>query len=234
MSVSTTNSSSNLSSIPIYDPNASANSATSSSTGTSVQDMTQNFLKMLTVQLQNQDPLNPMDNASMTTQLAALNQVDGINRLNTSINSLVSQVQSANFMNLSSSVGKTAMAQGSDVFFSGNSVYTSTNLSNAASDVKAIIKDSTGQVIKTVDLGAANAGNVDFIWDGTNDAGSTVSTGHYQIQFSAVDATGAASTPASYVGSSVASVGQDSTGILLGLADGRQVKSTDILKWVGF
>ena len=65
------------------------------------------FLKLMTTQLQNQDPMNPMDNAAMTSQLAALNQVDGINKLNTSVNALVAQMQSANFMNLSSSVGKT-------------------------------------------------------------------------------------------------------------------------------
>jgi len=232
MSVSN-NPTGNLANIPIYDPNASKTAA-SSTNGTSVQDMTQNFLKMLTVQLQNQDPLNPMDNAAMTSQLAALNQVDGINRLNTSINSLVSQVQSANFMNLSSSVGKTAMVQGSNLYFGGSAVYTTAKLSNPASSLRAIIKDQTGQVIKQVDLGAANAGDVDFIWDGSTDAGGSANNGAYQIQFSSVDANGAASTPTSYVGAKVASVGQDASGILLGLGDGRQAKSTDVLKWVGF
>ena len=93
----------NISSIPIYDPTRTKTSSASSAT--SVEDLSQNFLRMLTVQLQNQDPLNPMDNAAMTSQLAALNTVDGINRLNTSVNSLVAQMQSANFMSLSSSGG---------------------------------------------------------------------------------------------------------------------------------
>jgi len=224
---------SNLSSIPVYDPTASKTQTASSSTGTSVQDMSQNFLKMLTVQLQNQDPLNPMDNASMTSQLAALNTVDGINRLNTSINSLVTQVQSANFMNLSTSVGKTAMIAGSDMYFGGSPVYTTARLSSPATALQAVIKDASGQVIKKVDLGAANAGDTDFIWDGSTDAGTVAPGGHYQIQFTAANVNGSASQPTSYVGSTVASVGQDATGILVGLGDGRQAKSTDILKWVG-
>jgi flagellar basal-body rod modification protein FlgD len=223
----------NLSSIPTYDPRA-VKTSSSTGTGTSVQDMTQNFLRMLTVQLQNQDPMNPMDNASMTSQLAALNTVDGINRLNTSINSLVSQVQSANFMNLSSSVGKTAMVAGSDMYFGGVPIYTTARLTDPTSDLQAIIKDASGQVVKKVDLGAANAGETDFIWDGSTDAGTNAPNGHYQIEFTAADLGGATSQASSYVGSMVASVGQDATSILLGLGDGRNVKSTDILKWVGF
>jgi len=223
---------SNLSSIPIYDPRAGKTQA-ASSTGTSVQDMSQNFLKMLTVQLQNQDPLNPMDNASMTSQLAALNTVDGINKLNTSINSLVSQVQSANFMNLSTSVGKTAMIAGSDMYFGGSPIYTTARLSSPATALQAVVKDASGQVVKKVDLGSANMGDTDFIWDGSTDAGTLAPNGRYQIQFTAANVNGSASQPVSYVGSMVASVGQDATGILVGMGDGRQAKSTDILKWVG-
>ena len=72
-----------ISNIPVYDPSKPV--AQTSNNGTSAKDLSQNFLKMLTVQLQNQDPLNPMDNAAMTAQLAALNQVDGINKLNLSL-----------------------------------------------------------------------------------------------------------------------------------------------------
>lgn len=73
-----------------YDPTAT--SAAASSGGTNVQssaDLSQNFLRMLTVQLQNQDPLNPMDNAAMTAQLAQLNMVDGIGKLNSSVASMM-------------------------------------------------------------------------------------------------------------------------------------------------
>ena len=128
--------STSISDIPIYDPSKAP--VASSSNGTSAKDLSQNFLKMLTVQLQNEDPLNPMDNAAMTAQLAALNQVDGINKLNTSINSLVAQMNSANFMNLSSSVGKTALASGSKANYAGNPISMAAKLDASASSLKAV------------------------------------------------------------------------------------------------
>jgi flagellar basal-body rod modification protein FlgD len=222
----------NISNIPIYNPNQTTAAASATSSATSTQDLSQNFLNMLTVQLQNQDPLSPMDNAQMTSQLAALNEVDGINKLNTSVNSLVSQMQAASFMGLSSSVGKKAMVAGSDMTYSGNPIYTSAQLANSTTDLQAVVKDSLGNVVKTVDLGAASAGTSDFIWDGTDNSGNTVANGHYQISFTAPDAQGNSTAPTSDVGVMVASIGQDTSGIHLGLADGRQVNSTDVVKWV--
>jgi len=86
---------SNLSSVRQYTPSTTGTS--SAPNVTSTKDLTQNFLKMLTTQLQNQDPMNPTDTASMTTQLAQLNMVDGINTMNTTINSLLGQIQTNNF-----------------------------------------------------------------------------------------------------------------------------------------
>ena len=123
--------STSVSNIPIYDPTKPPASA--SSNGTSAKDLSQNFLRMLTVQLQNQDPLSPMDNAAMTAQLAALNQVDGINKLNTSVNALVAQMQSANFMNLASSVGKTALSAGTKAYYSGSPISMGAKLDTSAS-----------------------------------------------------------------------------------------------------
>lgn len=221
---------SNISSIPIYDPTRKTTS--SSTSATSVEDLSQNFLKMLTVQLQNQDPLNPMDNAAMTSQLAALNTVDGINRLNNSVNSLVAQMQSANFMNLSSSVGKTAMAAGSDLYFGGQPVYMTARLANPASSLQALIKDASGAVVNQIDFGAVGAGDTDFIWDGYTDAGELASNGYYELELVASDSQGVNTKPTSYIGSLVASIGQEASDILVGLGDGRQISATDILKWV--
>ena len=139
-----------INNIPVYD--RSAPPVQAASNGTSAADLSKNFLKMLTVQLQNQDPMNPMDNAAMTSQLAQLNQVDGINKLNTSVNSLVAQMQSANFMNLSSSVGKTALAEGSQVYFSGNAVGMAAKLDTPAASLKAVIRDSNSQIVNQFDL----------------------------------------------------------------------------------
>ncbi len=153
---------SNLSQIRQYDPNASK----ANYDPTSTKDLTQNFLKMLTAQLQNQDPLNPMDSAGMTTQLAQLNMVDGINKMSTTMTSLLSQIQSTDFINMSTTVGKTAMAEGNKVLFDGQSVNLAAKLLNDATSVTATIKDSQGNTVAETDLGQGSAGLFNFIWDG--------------------------------------------------------------------
>jgi flagellar basal-body rod modification protein FlgD len=222
--------STSISDIPVYDPSKAP--AASTSNGTSAKDLSQNFLKMLTVQLQNQDPLNPMDNASMTAQLASLNQVDGINKLNTSINSLVAQMQSANFMNLASSVGKTALASGSKAYYAGNPISMAAKLDNSATSLKAVIRDVNGQVVNHFDFGATASGITDFIWDGANDAGQQVAQGMYTLELTATDSEGKETYPASYVGAMVASIGQEGADLQVGLSDGRRILSSEILKWL--
>jgi flagellar basal-body rod modification protein FlgD len=222
--------STSISNIPVFDP--SQPQIAKRSDGTSAKELSQNFLKMLTVQLQNQDPLNPMDNAAMTAQLAALNQVDGINKLNTSVNSLVAQMQSANFMNLASSVGKTALSAGSGAYFTGSPISMAAKLDTSVSSLKAVIRDGNGQIVNQFDFGAAAAGVTDFIWDGANDEGKKVAQGMYTLELTATDAQGKVSYPTSYVGAMVASIGQDGSDLKVGLSDGRSILSTDILKWL--
>ena len=222
--------STSVSNIPIYDPTKPPASA--SSNGTSAKDLSQNFLRMLTVQLQNQDPLSPMDNAAMTAQLAALNQVDGINKLNTSVNALVAQMQSANFMNLASSVGKTALSAGTKAYYAGSPISMGAKLDTSASSLKAVIRDSNGQIAIQFDFGATPSGVTDFIWDGANDAGEEVAQGMYTLELTATDAEGKVSYPDSYIGAMVASIGQEGSDLRVGLSDGRNILSTDILKWL--
>ena len=219
-----------INNIPVYDP--SAPPAPTTSSGTSAADLSKNFLKMLTVQLQNQDPMNPMDNAAMTSQLAALNQVDGINKLNTSVTALVAQMQSANFMNLSSSVGKTALAEGSQVYFSGHAVGMGAKLAGPAASLKAVIRDSNSQIVNQFDFGPTPAGMNDFIWDGGDDAGKQVAAGMYTLELTATDDQGKTTSPTAYVGAMVASIGQEGLDMKVGLSDGRNILSTDIVKWL--
>ena len=216
--------------IPVYDRFAPP--APTTSNGTSAADLSKNFLKMLTVQLQNQDPMNPMDNAAMTAQLAALNQVDGINKLNTSVNALVAQMQSANFMNLASSVGKTALSAGTKAYYSGSPISMGAKLDTSASSLKAVIRDSNGQIASQFDFGSTASGVTDFIWDGANDAGEEVAQGMYTLELTATDAEGKISYPDSYIGAMVASIGQEGSDLRVGLSDGRNILSTDILKWL--
>jgi flagellar basal-body rod modification protein FlgD len=219
-----------LNNIPVYDPTAVRSNRDIDPTST--KDLSQNFLKMLTVQLQNQDPMNPMDNAAMTAQLAQLNMVDGINKLNQSFSALSSQVAAANFMNLSGSVGRALLAEGQNVALLGQPITLAADLSEPASQVTAQITSLSGDVIRTIDLGARPAGMVDFIWDGFNQNGEQAFDGFYNLSVQATTAGGVAVGAKTFVGSYVWGIGQEGSDIRVDLADGRSISSTEIFKWL--
>lgn len=171
------------------DPFAAINAATKSGTSESVstaEESQNRFLKLLVTQLKNQDPLNPMDNAQMTSQLAQMSTVSGIEKLNTTLNSLVDGFANSQSMQAAEMIGKSVLVSGSQLSLTQGAAYGGINLSAPADQVKLSILDAAGQVIQTQDLGAHDAGVFNFVWDGMNDAGSKVADGNYKF---AVDAT---------------------------------------------
>ena len=105
-------------------------------------------------------------------------------------------------------------------------------LDTSASSLKAVIRDSNGQIASQFDFGATPSGVTDFIWDGANDAGEEVAQGMYTLELTATDTEGKVSYPDSYVGAMVVSIGQEGSDLRVGLSDGRNILSTDILKWL--
>ena len=124
------------------------------------------FLKLLVTQLQNQDPLNPMDNAQITSQMAQINTVNGIQTLNTTVKSLNTQ-----FVQMQALQG--AALVGHDITLQGNRVDTADGrtgiggfeMSGAADKVKVEILSPAGRVVDTLDLGAESAGRHAFTWN---------------------------------------------------------------------
>ena len=222
---------SNLSNITPYVPK-SLTGATSATDGTSTADLSQNFLRMLTAQLRNQDPMNPMDNANMTTQLAALNQVDGINRLNKSMESMLNQMISASFVGLSSSVGKSALTQSDQIYFTSEPVSLAVGVNQFAPNATLTIYNSANEPVRQMDLGAIGAGITDIIWAGDDDSGEKVALGEmYRLELS-VPGEQANLQSSLYVGSAVVAIGRDGEEIMATLADGRSVSIDQIIKWL--
>jgi len=222
---------SNLSNIAPYVPK-SLSGTTAATDGTSTADLSQNFLRLLTAQLRNQDPLNPIDNANMTTQLAALNQVDGINRLNKSMESMLNQMVSASFVGLSSSVGKSALTPSDQIYFTGEPVSLAVGVSQLAPDATLTIFNSTNEPVRQIKLGALGAGITDIIWAGDNDSGEKVPSGEmYRLEVSLPGAP-AELQSSLYVGSAVVAIGRDGEEIMATLADGRSVSIDQIVKWL--
>jgi flagellar basal-body rod modification protein FlgD len=134
------------------------------------------FLKLLVAQMQNQDPLNPMDNAQVTSQMAQIQSVNGIEKLNRSVEGLGSQ-----FAQMSALQG--AALVGRDVIVPGNRLVTNDEdlvqggfeLNGAADSVKIEVLNAGGRVIDTIDLNAQSAGRHGFEW--TPPAGVDPATG---------------------------------------------------------
>jgi flagellar basal-body rod modification protein FlgD len=155
-----------------------ANGASSTSETDASQDR---FLKLLVTQLKNQDPLNPMDNAQMTSQLAQISTVSGIEKLNTTMASLSETFNSGQAMQAASLVGKGVMVAGSQLALAGGQAYGGVNLSGSADQVRLQILNASGAVVQTQDLGPRDVGNFSFAWDGMNDAGAVMPNGTYKF-----------------------------------------------------
>ena len=138
---------------------------------------TDKFMTLLVTQLQNQDPLNPMDNAQMTSQLAQLQTVTGVNKLNTTLESLKSSYQSSEAMQATSLIGHGVLVDGNKVTLASGKAVLGANLASDADDVKIVISDAKGNEVETIDLGAQKAGVVPLAWDGVPDATKLDSNG---------------------------------------------------------
>ncbi|GAB3446817.1 flagellar hook assembly protein FlgD [Massilia solisilvae] len=146
-----------------------AKTSTTAAAG-SVEAETNKFMTMLVTQLKNQDPLNPMDNAQLTSQLAQLNTVSGINKLNATLETLAGSYQTTQALAATNLIGKGVLVDGSHAALaSGQSVF-GVELGSAADNVKVIITDpKTGKDVQTIDLGPNQAGVLPIAWNGVPD-----------------------------------------------------------------
>jgi flagellar basal-body rod modification protein FlgD len=136
----------------------------------SVEADTNKFMTLLVTQLKNQDPLNPLDNAQITSQLAQLSTVTGVNKLNTTLESLKSSYQSSESLQAANMIGHGVLVEGNFVQLQAGQSVLGVDLASAADSVKVIITDpSTGKDVQTIDLGARAAGTIPLTWDGVPD-----------------------------------------------------------------
>ena len=223
-----------LSGIRTYDPTTANKPAEASPAGGTAAEQTQNFLKLLIAQIQNQDPMAPMDASTMTAQMSQLNMVSSMANMNTSMTAMLSQMQSVNFMNQAALIGHSPAVAGNGIAFDGeNQVMLGASAENPLKSVVATITDSSGNVVNSVDLGNINAGMSNFIWNGQNADGSTVPAGMYYLNLSGTNAADASENPTAYVASAVASVTKGANGdAILNLLDGRTIASSEVQQWI--
>ncbi|HXU50516.1 MAG TPA: flagellar hook assembly protein FlgD [Casimicrobiaceae bacterium] len=177
----------------------SGTSGTSGSSGTSgtsgsgaatnanglVDDASQRFLTLLVTQLQNQDPLNPLDNAEITSQLAQLSTVTGVNKINDTLASLSTALDANQYMQSANLVGHDVVVSGNQIALADGTGKLAYAVKSAADDVTITIKDANGAVVRTIDAGPATA-DVHFLdWDGKADSGQSLADGKYTFTVTA-------------------------------------------------
>ena len=160
--------------------------STATPAATSVEDAQSNFMKLLVAQMQNQDPLAPMDNAQMTSQLAQLNTVSGINQLNSTLASALSSLQATQTMQASSLIGREVLVPGTTLQLSEGQAKMGVDLEQSVDSLKLTVLDSAGQALRSIDLGSQPAGPSQLVWDGATDAGATAADGRYSFALEAL------------------------------------------------
>ena len=170
----------------------SAAASNLASTRNLLADTQERFLTLLVTQLQNQDPLNPMDNEQITSQVAQLSTVTGINQLNETLLALSGQLDVSQSMQAAGLIGKEILVPGAKISVGTGEAGTQVTsfgmevLSNAAK-VKVNIMDNAGKVVRSMELDGVPAGVHSLGWDGLDDVGATVPDGAYSVQISAFD-----------------------------------------------
>jgi flagellar basal-body rod modification protein FlgD len=167
------------------DPTLLANMNGSKTTKTSTEEAQDRFMKLLVTQMQNQDPLNPMDNAQVTSQLAQLSTVTGIDKLNASVNAMSANFQASQNLQAANMIGHGVIAPGSSIGLKDGKAIFGLELPQNADSAEITIKDSSGSTVRKMSLGVLPSGVNTMTWDGKTDSGATAANGTYSFSVSA-------------------------------------------------
>ncbi|SHF11556.1 flagellar basal-body rod modification protein FlgD [Modicisalibacter ilicicola DSM 19980] len=161
--------------------------------GTS-QELSDSFMTLLVTQLKNQDPLKPMENAEMTSQLAQINTVNGIQELNTTLEGITGQIDAGQTLQAAALIGQGVLVPGDQILVGKGSdavegVATTSfgvELASPAEQATITITNGSGEVIRTFDVKQLNKGVESFTWDGTlADGKTTAPAGAYRFSVEA-------------------------------------------------
>lgn len=184
----------------------------------------EDFLMLLTTQLQNQDPSKPMDPTSFVTDLTQMSQLESSNKMNESIIAMATSFQNVQTMQAASLIGKNVQAEGRDFSHEdGQDSVFRLNTEEPLTDVKVLISDEDGKVKEL--YVSSFEGEKSITWDGLDEAGNASKSGVYSITAYGTDSEGEVASIDTVVGTRVNSVGIGSDGdMTLTLATGEQVK----------
>ena len=209
-------------------PNYTGPTAATSSSGASASGAAAgatlggtNFLTLMLAQLKNQDPTSPVDSNQFLNQLASLSTVQGITQLNTSFGALSTSLVSSQALQASSLLGHQALVSSKTANLAANgSVSGAVDVPQTTSQAVVNISDSSGALVRQINLGAQATGLANFSWDGKLQDGSQAAAGQYTLSAQFAGATSGATAASTYVNGVVQSVtmGAGQTGLTLNVS----------------
>ncbi|CAB1370540.1 flagellar hook assembly protein FlgD [Denitratisoma oestradiolicum] len=202
-------------------------SGSSTSNKSQISESQNRFLKLLTTQLKNQDPMNPLDNAQMTSQMAQISTVDGIERLNATLQKLISNSADSQAMQAAALVGHGVLVPGSGMDMAKGMAFGGVELGSAADQVTVTIKDANGIPVRTLQLGGMDAGSHSFQWDGKANSGADAADGAYTISVTAIRGADKVTASALSVGL-VSSVERTAAGVVLNVGQQGSFAMSDV------
>ena len=193
----------------------------------STEDTQNRFLSLLVAQMKNQDPLNPLDNAQVTSQMAQLSTVQGIENMNGNLTALAASMSANQMAQAASLIGRGVLVPGNTVSPAQLEDVMGFELSRPADKVSIDILDATGSVVRSLDMGPRDTGKSVLAWDGLTNSGAAAAAGQYTFKINAVQGGQPVGSTALNLGL-VNSVSQNSQGVQLNLAGNKSVGYADI------
>ncbi|MCW2366130.1 flagellar basal-body rod modification protein FlgD [Sphingobium sp. B7D2B] len=141
------------------------------------------FLRLLTTQMQHQDPFQPMDNNQMVTQMAQMSSLASQSQSTSLLSQIADSVSGARLSDAAGWIGKSMLVESNIATPDRTGAYAGEIALGAdASNVSIDLVDASGKVVQSFDLGAQSKGNVPFFWDGRDDAGNMIGGQALQVK----------------------------------------------------
>lgn len=204
--------------------NGSTNADGKSQTGLNYET----FLKLLTAQLQNQDPLSPMDATQFMNQLAQLSTVEQSMKTNDTLGQVLDTLKSSGMRMDMAYIGRTVEASSDSLSLSGGAAQTAYAIDGNPAKVDISVQDSAGKTIFAT-TGNNQSGRQVFSWNGKKADGTQAPDGVYKIKVSAVDASGAPLNAATVLTDTVKEVRTENGTTKFVLKSGATIADTDVL-----
>jgi len=189
------------------------------------------FLKLFTAQLRNQDPTDPVKNEAFVAQLAQFSQLEATTNMAAAITQMASTMQGDRMMNAAGLIGRSVTAPGLPAVLSNGQRVTGTiTLPNGASTVQLNIYDPSGNLVRTLVAGPQAPGTPEFSWDGLDNSGKALPDGAYSISTTALVA-GKSTNVATNMTSIIKSISTDPNTKTLTVTDqsGQKIPITSVI-----